>query len=133
MSQQEVPNRNLVFNPIATTSSASTILAIASASVRPIRSYASPYSQHVPPYSTDSSHHSHELNIAGYLETVFCPAVEPTVEEYSAKEDARQYLEVLTDRVSPGAKLLPFGQVNCPYSYFNRFIFLASPRGGLLC
>jgi hypothetical protein len=35
--------------------------------------------------------------------------VVPQPDEYLAKESARVYLEQLADRVSSGAKLLPFG------------------------
>jgi hypothetical protein len=50
--------------------------------------------------------------LSEYLEANFVPSVVPQPDEYAAKEQARQYLEKLVERISPGAKLLPFGSVN---------------------
>jgi len=47
--------------------------------------------------------------LSEYLEANFVPSVVPQPDEYAAKEQARQYLEKLVERISPGAKLLPFG------------------------
>lgn len=60
---------------------------------------------------TTSSAYSHTHEMALYLTNTFAPAVVPQPDEYLAKESARVYLEKLADRVSPGAKLLPFGSV----------------------
>lgn len=60
---------------------------------------------------TTSSAYSHTHEMALYLTNTFAPAVVPQPDEYLAKESARVYLEKLADRVSPGAKLLPFGWV----------------------
>nr|CRX79198.1 hypothetical protein ls5931a1_00014 [Leucosporidium scottii] len=49
--------------------------------------------------------------MALYLTNTFAPAVVPQPDEYLAKESARVYLEKLAERVSPGAKLLPFGSM----------------------
>lgn len=65
-----------------------------------------PPTLYMPP---STSSYSHTLEMAAYLTNTFAPAVVPQPEEYLAKESARKYLETLAERISPGAKLLPFG------------------------
>lgn len=47
--------------------------------------------------------------LSDVLQHTFIPSILPTAEEYQIKESARKFLETLAERVSPGAKLLPFG------------------------
>ena len=47
--------------------------------------------------------------LSSVLQHSFLPSVMPTAEEYQIKEATRKFLEGLADKVSPGAKLLPFG------------------------
>lgn len=47
--------------------------------------------------------------LSNVLQHTFIPSILPSAEEYQVKENARKYLEYLADRVTPGAKLLPFG------------------------
>jgi terminal uridylyltransferase len=47
--------------------------------------------------------------LSNVLQHAFLPSVLPTAEEYQIKENARKFLQDLADRISPGAKLLPFG------------------------
>lgn len=76
----------------------------------------------------------HTAELAAYITQIFLPSVLPTAEEYQVcivnylisfqrililfqainsqiKEQTRQYLETLADKVSPGARLLPFGSI----------------------
>ncbi|KAK4052284.1 hypothetical protein OIO90_004365 [Microbotryomycetes sp. JL221] len=55
--------------------------------------------------------YTHTADLSTYLTTTFAPQVQPLAEEYMAKESARVFLEQLANRVSPGAKLLPFGSM----------------------
>jgi hypothetical protein len=47
--------------------------------------------------------------LSDVLQHTFIPSILPTAEEYQIKEGARKFLEGLAERVTPGAKLLPFG------------------------
>lgn len=49
--------------------------------------------------------------VSEYIQQIFLPTMEPDVDEYRVKETARRQLEALADRVSPGARLIPFGCV----------------------
>ncbi|WAR59912.1 hypothetical protein PtB15_11B553 [Puccinia triticina] len=58
-----------------------------------------------------SYYQQHMADLATYITQVFLPSVLPTPEEYQIKEQTRQYLETLADRISKGARLLPFGSI----------------------
>ncbi|POW04390.1 hypothetical protein PSTT_10418 [Puccinia striiformis] len=58
-----------------------------------------------------SYYQQHMADLAAYITQVFLPSVLPTPEEYQIKEQTRQYLETLADRISKGARLLPFGSI----------------------
>ncbi|KAI8452376.1 hypothetical protein BY996DRAFT_4584636 [Phakopsora pachyrhizi] len=58
-----------------------------------------------------SHYQQHTAELAAYITQVFLPSVLPTPEEYQVKEQTRQYLETLADKVSKGARLLPFGSI----------------------
>ncbi|KNZ62549.1 hypothetical protein VP01_1256g5 [Puccinia sorghi] len=58
-----------------------------------------------------SYYQQHMSDLATYITQVFLPSVLPTPEEYQIKEQTRQYLETLADRISKGARLLPFGSI----------------------
>ncbi|EGF99944.1 uncharacterized protein MELLADRAFT_112216 [Melampsora larici-populina 98AG31] len=68
---------------------------------------------HVLPLSQHhlSHYQQHTAQLAAYITQIFLPSVLPTAEEYQIKEQTRQYLETLADKVSPGARLLPFGSI----------------------
>lgn len=68
-----------------------------------------------PSSSSSTGLYSYTYELSHYLTSTFAPSVVPQPDEYLAKESARVYLEQLADRVSPGAKMLPFGSVGTQF------------------
>ncbi|KAH9821213.1 hypothetical protein DFH28DRAFT_1079273 [Melampsora americana] len=62
---------------------------------------------HVLPLSQHhlSHYQQHTAQLAAYITQIFLPSVLPTAEEYQIKEQTRQYLETLADKVSPASGL----------------------------
>lgn len=63
--------------------------------------------------------------LSNVLQHTFIPSILPSAEEYKTKENARKYLEYLADRITPGAKLLPFGSQANGLALRNSGEFLA--------
>ncbi|GAA97964.1 uncharacterized protein L969DRAFT_92111 [Mixia osmundae IAM 14324] len=61
--------------------------------------------------TSSPSHANITAELSAYLQSSFLPSVLPTADEYQMKEQTRIYLQTLANRVSPGAKLLPFGSM----------------------
>ncbi len=49
------------------------------------------------------------VELSVFLHQSFVPSIVPSDYEYTQKERARQFLERITNKVYPQAKLVPFG------------------------